>query len=71
MSESPSTNKENGYYKTYRRLCKIAKKIVGRKLTEDEREFIISIKYPCRSFMENLTLDFLGQFTREEEVTEK
>ena len=43
----------------------------GRKHTRDEREFILGREDPCGSLMENLSLDFLGQFTRKEEVTEK
>ena len=40
----------------------------GRKLTREEREHILSRDDPCGSLLENLSLDFLGQFTREEEV---
>ena len=43
----------------------------GRKLTRDEREFILGREDPYGSLMENLSLDFLGQFTREEEVADK
>lgn len=31
-----------------------------RKLTRDEREFILGREDPCGSLMENLSLDFLG-----------
>ena len=43
----------------------------GRKLTREQRQHILSRDDPCGSLLENLSLDFLGQFTREEEVAEK
>ena len=43
----------------------------GRKLTRDQRQFILSREDPCGSLVENLSLDFLGQYIREEEVAEK
>ena len=43
----------------------------GRKLTRDQRQHILSPEDPCGSLLENLSLDFLGQFTREKEVAEK
>ena len=42
----------------------------GRKLNDDQRQFILSREDPCGSLVENLSLDFLGQYTREKEVTE-
>ena len=38
----------------------------GRKLTREQRQHILNRDDPCGSLLENLSLDFLGQFTREE-----
>lgn len=44
--------------------------MVGKN-TREERQHILSRDDPCGSLLENLSLNFLGQFTREEEVAEK
>ena len=43
----------------------------GRKLTREERQYILNQPDPCGSLLENLSLDFVGQYTKEEEVAEK
>ena len=65
MSKSPSAKQEMSCYETCSRIHRFVKTMVGRKLTREQRQHILSRDDPCGSLLENLSLDFLGQFTRE------